>query len=93
MKLKPRGLILLDWIPYTGVRARKDCSLSYTVSGRGIFPADMLRYDDAEIVGAAVPTERLREATDFAISGGGCTPERWRSFGWSVLDTVMEVTP
>jgi hypothetical protein len=94
MKLKPRGPVALECIAYTGTRARPGTVLLYTVSGRGIFPADMLRYDNVRIVGADVPTERLREATEFAIEGDGCTPERWRSFGWSVIPgTVIEAAP
>jgi hypothetical protein len=92
--LKPRGMIALEDIAYTGTRARTGTLLRYTVSGRGHFPADMLRYDDAEILGKPVPTERLTEVTEFRISGLGCTPERWRSFGWSVVPTtVVEVFP
>lgn len=94
MKLKARGPIALEWIAYTGERARPGCVLRYRVSGRGQFPTDMLRYDDARIVGGDAPTERLRAVTEFEIDGGGCTPERWRSFGWSVVrDSVIEVQP
>lgn len=94
MRLKPRGPIALDWIDYTGTRAREGTVLRYAVSGRGHFPADMLRYDDAEILGQPAPTDRLTAVTEYMIEGKGCTPERWRSFGWSVVPgTVIEVTP
>lgn len=89
---KPRGPIALDHIAYTGERARPGCVLRYRVSGRGIFPADMLRYDTAEVVGQPVPEERLREVTEFAIEGNGCTPARWSSFGWSVCGSILEAS-
>jgi hypothetical protein len=74
---------------YTGYRAREHYRLNYTVSGRGTFPLDMLRYDDAEalspaeIEGRAMRSVRIHNAR-------GCTPARWASFGWTVGQIVEE---
>jgi hypothetical protein len=61
----------------------------YTVTGSGIFPLDMLRYD------AAWPTDTnsvLRMEDDdkdlrvlHLASIREPTKERWRSFGWQVV--------
>lgn len=91
MKLKPRRDIPRDTIGYYGEIARPGCRLTYSVSGRGHFPEDMLRYDSAVMVNGEAPTERLTNVTVFEISGNRCTVERWRSFGWSVHDNVREV--
>lgn len=78
--------------PYSGHQSRKGWILEYVVSGRGRFPMDMLRYDSAMIVNGEPPTEYLREVCQFQIRGRGCTPERWRSFGWSVHNDIVEHT-
>lgn len=82
--------IYKDGIPYTGHRARGARRLRYTVSGRGNFPTDMLRYDGAiallspgDVAGRDLRSVKIERAT-------GCTPERWRSFGWSVHDDIVE---
>ena len=79
---------------YLGRRTRGEADyLVYTVSGRGHFPEDMLRYDQAEFfdedskAAGTVETRCLREVT---VRAKGCTPERWRSFGWSVHPDVFE---
>jgi hypothetical protein len=43
--MKARGKISRQSIDYLGERARSGCVLRYSVSGRGGFPVDMLRYD------------------------------------------------
>jgi hypothetical protein len=75
----------------------------FTVTGRGRFPLDMLRYD------ACYPSDQeaatLMDHT-FAYGGfkgdpnptsiklrsrtGAPTPERWSSFGWKVSDLKKE---
>jgi len=74
--------------------------LTFTVTGRGQFPVDMLRFDccfPADPSAVAVITQGYNEkrvtvqlcaylrAGDIAP-----TPERWASFGWAVddVDTV-----
>jgi hypothetical protein len=88
--MRPRGQILRADIGYTGTRAREGNVLRYTVSGRGNFPTDMLRYDNARPL-SPVETEgrALREVR--IVAAGGCTPERWRSFGWSVHEDIEEM--
>ena len=93
--IKPAPLpqkIARDSIAYTGYSAACDRlgrALSYTVSGRGKFPEDMLRYDGATVP-AGVPDGYLREVTEVKISDARqVTPERWRSFGWSVHDDIV----
>lgn len=80
---------------YLGERVRKDHDyFLYTVSGRGHFPEDMLRYDRAEFADEesekAGTDEARRDLRDIHIKAKGCTPERWRSFGWSVVPNVIE---
>lgn len=67
------------------------CPATFVVSGKGKFPIDMLRHDVAtpadEIasanieVGTGQRTVRLHTRQSSFI-----TPDRWRSFGWSVVD-------
>ena len=90
-KLKPLGPIPRELIDYHGVRARKGSKLEYTVTGRGNFPTDMLRYDDATALLSPHEIEGRGERTVLIINAGGCTPARWSSFGWSVHDNVREV--
>ena len=59
----------------------------YIVSGRGEFPRDMLRYDEADY--ATLADERragkARERRSIRIHGNvEPSPERWESFGWRV---------
>ena len=68
----------------------------FTVSGRGRFPVDMLRYDEAfpaDGMSAANivdnPAER-RNVTLITHRRFGPTNDRWASFGWVVSD-VKEV--
>jgi hypothetical protein len=80
------------WIDYHGMRVHdtqriKGRYLRYTVSGRGKFPADMLRYDSAV---ALTPTDDERGLRHVQIRGTGCTPARWSSFGWSVHPEIEE---
>lgn len=88
---KPRGAIMRAAIGYHGIDARSGCSFDFTVSGRGTFPDDMLRYDG--VTSATKPPVVLTERglREYDITGAGrCTPERWRSFGWSVHDNIIE---
>ena len=65
------------------------------------FPVDMLRYDhcwpaseqDSVAMTTAVKSSKdwvemyVAENIHFIVlNGHGCTPERWQSFGWEVLD-------
>ena len=60
----------------------------FTVQGRGNFPLDMLRYDScwpadtasAMSIGRSDPADTITLLT----WGVGITPDRWRSFGWTV---------
>lgn len=63
--------------------------LRYTVVGGLSFPEDMLRYDDAREV-ARRPSPDNPRWTEVDIRAGRCTPERWRSFGWTVRGPVRE---
>jgi len=65
----------------------------YSVQGRGDFPFDMLRYDRVYPLTEPVPSQHVsprREAwtavRSVEVEGEGCTPDRWASFGWSVVD-------
>ena len=72
----------------------------YTVSGVGDFPLDMLRHDgaypaDKESVAAimaglawAAARKRSRETlTVRLVSHCVPTPERWRTYGWTVSES------
>lgn len=88
--LRPRGIILRETIGYHGEIARPGCRLNFTVSGRGTFPEDMLRYDGAELL-SSVETEG-RDRREVRIrKAERVTPERWRSFGWTVHEDIEEV--
>jgi hypothetical protein len=64
-----------------------------TVSGRGEFPIDMLRYDLAypkseEDSGVILKTFQRGETGTHQVqlaSSKQPTPERWKSFGWTVV--------
>lgn len=67
----------------------------FTVRGRGIFPADMLRHDHCWPVDGAINaisdhTYNNRQhgvsITLCAQSARRITPARWASFGWTVID-------
>lgn len=63
----------------------------YEVRGRGNFPWDMLRYDRVYPLTSPVPNYRdgediWRGVRTILMRGEGCTPARWASFGWTVLD-------
>ena len=79
---------------YLGERVRKEKDFFvYTVSGRGTFPEDMLRYDRAFFADEAsqeAGTADTRELREVTVKAKGCTPERWRSFGWSVCGNLIE---
>ena len=95
--MRPRGQILRADIGYLGTRARVGCHLNYTVSGRGKFPEDMLRYDDVNVydINASRGSENLAAYHSAAravriMHAAGVTPARWLSFGWSVHDDIEE---
>ncbi len=63
----------------------------YKVQGRGDFPWDMLRYD--RVWPLSQPEPHRMDSNDawvkvrtIEIEGAGCTPDRWSSFLWSVVD-------
>ncbi len=67
----------------------------FLVTGQGIFPIDMLRYDhcwphgqeDAAKIDITLGSNRSREQRSVKITGVMYpTAERWQSFGWSVSD-------
>ncbi len=75
---------------YLGLRTTHDhWEFRYTVVGIGEPPEDMFRYDDARISERRVSSDNPRW-TEVDVRGRGCTPERWRSFGWSVRGPVRE---
>jgi hypothetical protein len=65
--------------------------IRYTVEGVGEFPADMLRYDMVWPVDSG-DAERIttpsweRRRIELEGDSGRCTPRRWASFGWNVVD-------
>lgn len=82
--------------PYHGYRVQRESDrLYYTVMGRGIFPEDMLRYDsgsledpkELEVTREDEAFLRIREVN---VIAKGCTPLRWKSFGWVVLGGIEE---
>ena len=64
----------------------------YYVTGSGIFPFDMLRYDaawprtseDAARISAGIYGDRADRRSILLRSYHAPTPDRWFSFGWSV---------
>lgn len=65
-----------------------------TVSGRGEFPMDMLRYDECypySVEDISLMTERtcLREITLVCHRPCGSTYARWDSFGWEVIAQIL----
>lgn len=68
----------------------------YKVQGRGDFPWDMLRYDRVYPLSEPSPSihdsgEVWREVRTVEVQGEGCTPDRWSSFLWSVVDVENAV--
>lgn len=71
-----------------------DEEVRFTVVGRGVFPADMLRHDkcypvDGEINAITNPVpSRVRPEVSVTLCGVRrlITPDRWRSFGWVVTE-------
>lgn len=67
---------------------------TYAVEGRGIFPEDMLRYDEARFA-----SKFEREIADEGHAQrrvkieGARKPmiDRWQSFGWTVTDIYRHV--
>lgn len=68
----------------------------FTVEGRGVFPFDMLRYDECWPVGGAVNLgeratdaegkERKRRVKLRTHQAGAPNVARWESFGWKVTE-------
>lgn len=65
---------------------------TFTVRGRigsyTGFPMDMLRYDQAwpatgEDAAKIKPSD---EPVEIRLHGLSCTPDRWKSFGWSIVE-------
>ncbi len=78
-------------------KAKAEFRLTFiTVSGRGRYPLDMMRYDcatpaseeDSDKIGnlesRSAPVKiRLKR---FSSNGGKATAGRWESFGWTVVE-------
>jgi len=66
---------------------------SYAVRGRGYFPLDMLRYDQAwpvDTLDLAVYTAPLTERVYIRLrSFHPPTEGRWNSFGWEVIEEAQ----
>jgi hypothetical protein len=72
------------------------------VSGKNVFPVDMLRYDQCfpygsnDVYGLFESTAEetgifsLILAQDSASPKGNWTPDRWRSFGWTLHESFAE---
>jgi len=67
---------------------------SYAIEGHGQFPIDMLRYDgvhpatesdSGQIESTFRPGAYARKTT-VGVAGIRCTPGRWISFGWTVIE-------
>ena len=54
----------------------------YVVTGRGEFPVDMMRYDQAWPLDPILSSDRRRSITMRGLAEP--TIARWASFGWSV---------
>lgn len=73
---------------------------SFTVSGSGEFPFDMLRFDscwprtghDVSLMTMTYANSGVsppkREIKMESVSRGGPTVERWVSFGWAVSEVI-----
>ncbi len=89
----------IESLPYHGMSAKLGKTiLRYTVTGRGSFPHDMLRYDrswpatesDARLLDDFVfdHYRDRRSGHAFRIIGLNVTPKRWESFGWTVSNLI-----
>ena len=62
------------------------------VTGRGVFPFDMLRYDNCVAIQPNLMEgrdERVLRLHRFSKDGSQATVGRWQSFGWTVtLDSA-----
>ena len=63
----------------------------YEVQGSGVLPLDMLRYDGAwpansEAVDSMRPPSAMERRTIRLASYRRPTVDRWKSFGWVVVD-------
>ncbi len=68
----------------------------YTVEGMGDFPWDMLRYDRVWPLSRPEPhrtdnNDAWGKLRMISLVGHGCTPDRWSSFGWAVLNSDSAV--
>jgi hypothetical protein len=67
----------------------KTCTI--TVEGKGIFPVDMLRWDQAAPVypndAANILEPRARRTVRLNCYVRSATNARWESFGWNVIET------
>ena len=69
---------------------------SFTVRGRGIFPVDMLRYDQcAPVFPQDASNLLLSDSDDFRDIQLNCykrvpTFARWSSFGWVIISETVE---
>jgi hypothetical protein len=63
--------------------------IKFTVSGRGLFPLDMLRYDCCYPASPqdvnSMDGRARREVTLVAANPVAPTTGRWASFGWDVI--------
>lgn len=89
-----RFKIDIESVPYPGyslTSRHPNMRLEYIVVGRGQFPRDMLRYDEASVDPDDVELMDSRERRALSITGRRCTPARWESFGWRVheLEKVL----
>jgi hypothetical protein len=68
----------------------------YKVQGMSDFPWDMLRHDRVWPLSTPEPhrmdsNEVWRKVRTVEVAGHGCTPDRWLSFGWSVVDAATVI--
>lgn len=81
-----------------GSTTRTSAFIKFAVSGRGVFPIDMLRYDACwplrgeDVHQIELPSTELRNTQDRIIwlkTSGRVDPRptkaRWASFGWHVI--------
>jgi len=64
------------------VRGKPAPGYEYVVTGRGEFPVDMMRYDQAWPLDPILSSDRRRSITMRGLAEP--TIGRWASFGWSV---------
>ncbi len=63
----------------------------YIVVGRGEFPTDMLRYDQAKIISSFTLPDWPGRTFYFIEGARAPTHGRWQSFLWSVLDQPVHL--